>query len=161
MSACATAEPPVPRTRTVLLMCFIADNPWAQANRTTTLMTTKIPAASPAVIRPRIYLGPKLSLGPGKIDLLRAVSETGSISSAARTLGMSYKRAWVLLDAMNQGFGRPVLEALAGGRGGGGARLTPLGQAIIRHYLRMETKCQATIQPDIVSLKRLLARGSP
>ena len=66
--------------------------------------------------------------GPGKIDLLRAVSETGSISAAARVIGMSYKRAWFLIDTLNRGFGEPVVEALAGGNGGGGARLTASGR---------------------------------
>ena len=88
-----------------------------------------------STVRPRIYLGPSLSLGPGKIDLLRAVSETGSISAAARAIGMSYKRAWYLIDTLNRGFGEPVVEALAGGNGGGGARLTALGEAVVRHYL--------------------------
>src|SRR5215216_7908989 len=58
----------------------------------------------PYLIRPRIYLRPDLIVGPGKIELLKAVRDTGSISAAARTIGMSYKRAWYLLDTLNKGF---------------------------------------------------------
>jgi molybdate transport system regulatory protein len=70
-------------------------------------------------------------VGPGKIDLLRQVAETRSISAAARAMGMTYKRAWLLIDSLNQGFGEPVVEASAGGKGGGGAHLTPLGEALV------------------------------
>jgi molybdate transport system regulatory protein len=121
-------------------------------------MAKKILQPGAAAVRPRIYLGPTLSLGPGKIDLLRAVSETGSISAAARDIGMSYKRAWFLIDTLNRGFGEPVVEALAGGNGGGGTRLTPLGEAVVRHYLRMEANCRVAVRPDIIALRRLLAR---
>ena len=62
------------------------------------------PSPQPYLIRPRIYLGPDLIVGPGKIELLKAVRATGSISAAARTLGMSYKRAWYLLDTLKRGF---------------------------------------------------------
>jgi molybdate transport system regulatory protein len=121
-------------------------------------MATKTLQPGAAAVRPRIRLGPDLSLGPGKVDLLRAVSETGSISAAARRIGMSYKRAWFLIDTLNRGFGEPVVLALAGGRGGGGASLTRLGEAVVRHYLRMEANCQVAVRPDVIALKRLLAR---
>src|SRR5262245_47352769 len=88
----------------------------------------------PYLIRPRIYLNPDLIVGPGKIELLKAVRDTGSISAAARHMGMSYKRAWYLLDTLNKGFHQPVFEASPGGRGGGGARLTALGETLIASY---------------------------
>src|SRR6266852_3773958 len=72
----------------------------------------------PYLIRPRIYLGPELIVGPGKIALLKAVRDTGSISAAARHMGMNYKRAWYLLDTLKQGFHQAVIEAATGGRGG-------------------------------------------
>ena len=73
------------------------------------------PSPQPYLIRPRIYLCPDLIVGPGKIELLKAVRDTGSISAAARTLGMSYKRAWYLLDTLKKGFHQPVFEASPGG----------------------------------------------
>lgn len=62
--------------------------------------------------RPRVYIGKGIALGPGKIELLRQVAETRSISAAARTLGMIYKRAWLLIDSLNRGFGRPLTETV-------------------------------------------------
>jgi molybdate transport system regulatory protein len=109
-----------------------------------------------AIIRPRIAFGPKLAVGPGKIDLLRAVAESGSISAAARALGMPYKRAWMLIDTMNQGFIHPVVERSVGGKGGGSARLTPLGETLLRHYDAIERACQAAATESIVSLAALL-----
>jgi molybdate transport system regulatory protein len=94
-------------------------------------MTTKPSrkkACAAVIVRPRIQFGPALAIGPGKIDLLRAVAETHSISAAARALGLTYKRAWLLIDTLNAGFGRPVVETATGGRGGGGAP-DPAGRA--------------------------------
>jgi molybdate transport system regulatory protein len=111
------------------------------------------------IIRPRIAFGPTCSLGPGKIDLLRAVAETGSISAAARTLGFSYKRAWLLIDTLNRGCGRPVVERSVGGRGGGGARLTPLGTALLRHYEAIEAACQEAAAAELGALRALVSGG--
>jgi len=111
------------------------------------------------IIRPRIAFGPSCSLGPGKIDLLRAVAETGSISAAARTLGFSYKRAWLLIDTLNRGFGRPVVERSVGGRGGGGARLTPLGTALLWHYEAIEAACQEAAAAELAALRALVSGG--
>lgn len=64
-------------------------------------------------------------IGPGKAALLESVRDTGSISAAARAMGMDYKRAWTLIDSLNRAFDRPVVERATGGSGGGGATLTP------------------------------------
>lgn len=117
--------------------------------------TRTAPGAS--IIRPRLYLGPDLMLGPGKIALLKAVQDTGSISAAARQLGMSYKRAWYLLNTLTQGFRRPVLEVARGGRRGGGARLTALGEALLTHYARIEAACAAAAAPHLAALAVLQA----
>ena len=77
-------------------------------------------------------------VGPGKIALLEAIAREGSISAAGRALGMSYRRAWELVDAMNQVFGAPVVSAVAGGAKGGGARLTALGEQVVRGYRAIE-----------------------
>ena len=86
----------------------------------------------------RIDLGPDHRVGPGKVRLLEAVAEHGSISAAGRALGMSYRRAWTLIEALNAGFGRPVVETQAGGRAGGGARLSALGAALVADYRAIE-----------------------
>ncbi|MDX1375660.1 MAG: LysR family transcriptional regulator, partial [Burkholderiales bacterium] len=72
----------------------------------------------------RVLVGAVVAVGPGRANLLEAIGRTGSISAAARELGMSYRRAWLLVDAVNRAFRRPLVERAAGGRGGGGARLT-------------------------------------
>lgn len=115
----------------------------------------RLPAA---IIRPRIAFGSVFAVGPGKIDLLRAVAANGSISGASRALGMTYKRAWLLIDTMNQGFGRPVVERSIGGKGGGGARLSSLGEALLLHYDDIERACQEASASSLASLDALLLR---
>ena len=70
-------------------------------------------------------------IGPGKAALLESVASTGSISAAARSMGMDYKRAWLLVESLNRAFVSPVVERTIGGVGGGGARLTPFGQDLL------------------------------
>lgn len=115
------------------------------------------PPAKPHVIlvRPRIYIGELIAVGPGKIDLLRQVAETRSIAAAARMLGMPYKRAWLLIDALNQGFGRPVVDTATGGKGGGGATLTPLGQELVARYVALEERINTAISAEIEALRAL------
>jgi molybdate transport system regulatory protein len=108
--------------------------------------------SQPYLIRPRIYLGPELIVGPGKIELLKAVQETGSISAAARQMNMNYKRAWYLLDTLNKGFHQPVIQAATGGRGGGGAQLTPLGEQLIAYYTAIAAACAVAAEPDVAAL---------
>jgi len=109
-----------------------------------------------ALVRPRIQLGDEVALGPGKVDLLRAIGETHSISGAARQLGIAYKRAWLLIDTLNQGFGRPVVETATGGKGGGGARLTPLGERVVAGYDALETRINEAAQAELAALRKLL-----
>jgi molybdate transport system regulatory protein len=105
----------------------------------------------------RIMLRKAIAMGPGKADLLRAIEETGSISAAARTLGMSYRRAWLLVDTMNQCFKSPVVETLTGGQRGGGARVSELGHEVLRRYLEMEAKAAASVQRELAQFTRLMA----
>jgi molybdate transport system regulatory protein len=86
----------------------------------------------------RVELGHGRALGPGKIRLLEAIDKCGSISQAGRDLGMSYRRAWVLVDDMNNCFRDPVIGAQSGGPGGGGAILTPLGKKLVERYRAIE-----------------------
>jgi molybdate transport system regulatory protein len=91
----------------------------------------------------RIDFSGTCSLGPGKVSLLECVERTGSLSAAARTLGMSYRRAWLLLHSTNEGFSQPVVELSVGGKEGGGARLTDFGQRLIADYRSFEAAVDA------------------
>jgi len=112
----------------------------------------------PQVIRPRVRLGDSVLIGPGKIELLRAVAEHGSISAAARALGMGYKRAWSLLDELQRACPVPILETAAGGSKGGGAQVTAAGHALLAHYDELEQACRLAAEPTLRKLDRLLRR---
>jgi molybdate transport system regulatory protein len=79
-------------------------------------------------------MGDKIAMGPGKAALLQAIDSQGSISAAARLMGMSYRRAWMLADMMNHCFRTPLIETQSGGGKGAGAQLTPQGHAILAAY---------------------------
>ena len=123
----------------------------------------KTSAAKPLAIlvRPRIYIGESIVIGPGKIDLLRLVGETRSIAAAARALGIPYKRAWLLIDSLNQGFGRPVVETETGGKGGGGATLTPLGQQLVACYAALEQRLNAESTAELDALRAVAVLTLP
>jgi molybdate transport system regulatory protein len=87
----------------------------------------------------RVDFGSGRALGPGKVRLLEAIDRTGSISQAGRVLGMSYRRAWLLVDDMNSCFRDAVISAQPGGAHGGGATLTPFGQQLVERYRAIET----------------------
>jgi molybdate transport system regulatory protein len=88
-------------------------------------------------------------MGPGKADLLDAIAESGSISAAARKLGMSYRRAWLLVDTMNASFKSPLVETLTGGAQGGGAQVTDLGRDVVRRYRQMEKKACSSVAQEM------------
>jgi molybdate transport system regulatory protein len=90
------------------------------------------------MIRIRIDFAENVNVGPGKIALLEAIKSTGSISDAARTLGMSYRRAWMLINSLKQGFSEAVSVSSTGGAGGGGARITTFGSNLIKQYRALE-----------------------
>ncbi|MCZ8184711.1 MAG: LysR family transcriptional regulator [Beijerinckiaceae bacterium] len=114
-----------------------------------------------AVPRLRILLGPDHRLGPGKFDLIEAIGETGSISAAGRRLGMSYRRAWLLVDQVNRMFRQPVVLAAAGGVHGGGAQLTPFGQALLAAYRRIEARTRLAIAEELEPFEDDLAEPEP
>jgi molybdate transport system regulatory protein len=97
---------------------------------------------SKIVIRPRfrILYGSEIAIGPGKANLLKAIHKTGSISEAAKILGMSYMRAWELLQTMNRCFRKPLISALRGGQRKGGTKLTPTGILVLKMYEQVENK---------------------
>jgi molybdate transport system regulatory protein len=91
-------------------------------------------------------------IGSGKFRLLQSIHESGSISGAARDMGMSYKRAWVLLDSINQAFTEPVVQTSPGGVGGGGARLTPFGLEVLARYRKITERAAALAVDDLAVL---------
>jgi len=116
--------------------------------------------AAKGTLRPqiRIMFRKAIAMGPGKADLLQAIGETGSISAAARCMKMSYRRAWLLVDTMNQCFDGPLVETATGGNHGGGARITELGQEVLRRYRAMDAKASAAVSKEIVAFTRLMTR---
>jgi molybdate transport system regulatory protein len=108
--------------------------------------------------RLRIYRDDSIAIGPGKIALLEAIAETGSISAAGRQLGMSYRRAWMLIDEMNRALSSPAVSTAAGGTHGGGTALTPVGEQLVQHYRAIESTARVAAAADITALTRLLAQ---
>ena len=106
--------------------------------------------------RLRIGSDRELALGPGKVALLEAIQQTGSISAAGRKLGMSYRRAWLLVDAMNRAFHEPVITTVTGGREGGGTALTATGAEVVRRYRKIESLAIAASQREINALSKLM-----
>jgi molybdate transport system regulatory protein len=109
----------------------------------------------------RLILGDDIALGPGKVQLLETIRETGSIAAAGRAMGMSYKRAWHLVDTMNRCFTHPLVEASKGGAHGGGAHLTPLADEVIALFRRLENRARRTTESDLAALVAHLARNVP
>ena len=115
-------------------------------------------AAAHAKFRLRITAGDVIAIGPGKILLLEAIGETGSITAAAKQLDMSYRRAWMLLDELNGALKRPAVDSAKGGPHGGGSALTEVGQQLIALYRRVETTAERACQADMKKLVGLIAR---
>jgi len=103
-----------------------------------------------------VVCGEDIALGPGKVDLLALVGETGSIREAAERMNMSYMRAWTLIKTINGCFREPLVEAVRGGKTGGGARLTETGRAALALYQRMEKSCLSAMEEDWAALKKLI-----
>lgn len=100
-------------------------------------------------------------LGPGKVALLEAIGATGSITGAAKALGMSYRRAWMLLEETNALFTAPVAETAHGGRRGGGAALTPFGVEVVTRYRAVETALRDAAREDVRFLEEHTRRTTP
>jgi molybdate transport system regulatory protein len=111
-----------------------------------------------ARLRLRVYLGEDHSLGPGKVQLLEAVRELGSITSAARSMDMAYRHAWELIDDMNRCFRSPVVATASGGATRGGARVTAFGEEVIRRFRAMEQATRTATAADLASLEAEVAR---
>jgi molybdate transport system regulatory protein len=114
-----------------------------------------------AVLRPilRIDFPAQDRLGHGKIRLMELIVSTGSISAAGRAMDMSYRRAWMLVDALNRMFDQPVVESQRGGKQGGGAALTGFGEELLQRYRFMEQRMRAALQADLDWLENNRRKG--
>jgi molybdate transport system regulatory protein len=119
------------------------------------------PSGASAAPRLRILFGHAIAIGPGKAELLERIAETGSISAAARRMGMSYRRAWLLVETMNACFRAPLVETAKGGAGGGGATLSALGLEVLQRYRQMEQAAAAAAAKELEALAELLAATPP
>lgn len=105
-------------------------------------------------VRIRWHLGESIAFGPGKAALLAAIRDCGSISAAARKLDMSYRRAWLLVETMNRCFDPPLVVSATGGSGGGGARLTEAGLAVLAAFDQVQADVAAVIDASLPSFER-------
>lgn len=107
-------------------------------------------------LRLRIVFGPEEMMGPGKAELLERIAATGSIAAAGRGMGMSYKRAWMLVETLNAMFAEPLVTSTRGGPGGGGAALTDAGEAVLRLYREVEAAATTTGAAALSKLQSML-----
>lgn len=114
-------------------------------------MLPAMPASGPVQLR--IPLGEGLRFGPGKAELLSRIRETGSVSAAAAAMGMSYRRAWGLVAESNRAFRAPLVELSRGGEGGGGARLTKEGEAVLASYRALEALVLTEGAPYLAAIR--------
>lgn len=119
-------------------------------------MSDTDPKASPLpALRMRIVFDDGERLGPGKADLLEHIERTGSIAAAGREMGMSYKRAWMLVDQLNHAFVAPLVKSERGGSSGGGATLTTTGQEVLALYRTALARAEAASEADLRALLRM------
>lgn len=114
-------------------------------------------AAARLKLKAQLFCGEEIAIGPGKAALLDAIAATGSISAAGRALGMSYRRAWLLVDVMNRCWAGPLVDTAAGGSHGGGARVTALGAEVLAAYRLLERALDGAAEAPLDALARKLA----
>ena len=108
----------------------------------------------------RLDLGPSVAVGPGKVRLLELIDRHGSISAGGRAMGMSYRRAWLLVDELNRSFAEALVSTQLGGANGGGARLTEFGRRVVEDYRAMEREAEAAVAKRLRRLERALAKAT-
>ena len=111
-------------------------------------------SAPPGLTHLRVTFTDAFYLGPGRADLLEGIAETGSIAAAGKRMGMSYKRAWSLVQALNDGFGRPLVETSRGGSEQGGAALTADGAFVLERYRAMQEATRKAIAGDVAAVAK-------
>ena len=117
-------------------------------------------------LKAQLINGGEIAMGPGKADLLEAIAAAGSISGAGRRLGFSYRRTWLLVDTMNRCWRAPLVTTAHGGAVGGGATLTPLGEAVLARFRALETviaaaaaEAEAALMTDLAETPRAAGKG--
>lgn len=109
-----------------------------------------------SLLKIRVHHQGQTALGPGKIELLNAIAQHGSISAAAKSMNMSYRRAWELVAVMNQCFDQPVVQSSAGGQHGGGAQVTEFGHQLIACYSRILENATKVNSKDLLFIAQHL-----
>lgn len=115
-----------------------------------------MPMVGPLKLKAQLLCGDELAMGPGKADLLDAIQASGSISGAGRKLGMSYRRTWLLVDAMNRCWSEPLVEATPGGGEHRGARVTPVGLEVLAAYRALEAAVADAAEEPLKALEAKL-----
>lgn len=153
-------RPPTPCPALVYRSPLDSTLPPAAMPRTAAKTASSTPARPRPVVkfRLRITAGDAIAIGPGKIDLLEAIAEAGSITAGAKAIGMSYRRAWLLVSELNESLKSPALDSAKGGTHGGGSELTEVGRALIDAYRRVQATAASACAADIKTLTGLLAR---
>jgi len=108
----------------------------------------------------RVTFSDNFYIGPGRADLLEGIAETGSIAASGKRMGMSYKRAWTLVQALNDGWGTPLVETSRGGAGQGGATLTEDGTFVLARYRAMQAATRSAIAADVAGVGKRLDMSS-
>ena len=116
-----------------------------------------MPDRSPLKIKLQLFCGDEIAMGPGKADLLDAIGIHGSISGGGKAMGMSYRRAWQLVDTMNRCWCEPLVETSPGSHHGGGARVTPLGSRVLALYRGLQAAlAQSADGTDLAEMRAAL-----
>ena len=119
----------------------------------------------PQRVRPeffiRLFFSEQDMIGPGKVALLEGIARSGSISAAGREMGMSYKRAWMLVETLNGMFRAPLVESARGGAGGGGATLTDTGRQVLALFREIEAAAAEVNTERLAALREMLADAPP
>lgn len=119
------------------------------------------PSIDPLKLKAQIMCADEIAMGPGKADLLEAIEREGSISAAGRSLGMSYRRSWMLVDAMNRCWREPLVETVPGGGRDRGAHVTDFGRAVLQAYRHMEQRLAASAASGELEQMAAMLRSAP
>ena len=122
-------------------------------------IASPMPSSTRLSLNIRLRSGNLNTLGPGKIALLQSIAECGSITAAAKGLGMSYRRAWLLVDGLNNSFRQPLVEANRGGLNGGGAALTEVGEQVLDLFRALEAKANKASQDERRAIERMMTQS--
>jgi molybdate transport system regulatory protein len=112
----------------------------------------------PVKVKAQLFSGDDAAIGPGRAQLLEAIAGAGSISAASRATGISYRKCWLMVDAMNRLFAEPLVEAAVGGGRDRGARLTPAGDRALAAFRALEARIAGAIAAELDTLDAMLRK---